>query len=165
MRNPGTPLYYIATMIPADNEDRARIFLHQQDREGYGFQTIEAGRDIPAAIDNCDRRGTFLLDSVTALLANEMFISGGKIYPEAYLKITDDLAGLLKIINNIIIVSDFIYSDADIYNELTESYRRGLAYIDRQIAALCDIVIEACAGIYIVHKGLDVFNRLSHELD
>jgi adenosylcobinamide kinase/adenosylcobinamide-phosphate guanylyltransferase len=50
-------------------------------------------------------------------------------------------------------VSDFIYSDAFIYDEFTENYRKSLAYIDRQCAQACDIVLEAYAGNIIAHKG------------
>ena len=38
--------YYIATMIPVDEEDRERIRRHVADREGLGFETVECGRDI-----------------------------------------------------------------------------------------------------------------------
>ena len=52
-----------------------------------------------------------------------------------------------------VVVSDSIFSDAAIYDEMTDGYRRGLAYIERQMAAQCDIVIECAAGGAIVHKG------------
>jgi hypothetical protein len=37
----GAPLYYIATMDPADEEDHARILRHRREREGWGFTTLE----------------------------------------------------------------------------------------------------------------------------
>ena len=153
MRKPNTPLYYLATMIPTDKEDEDRITRHKKDREGYGFETIEIGRDIFAAMQKCDNRGTFLLDSTTALLANEMFPLEGSARPDAYKKVTADLLQLLDRINSIVIVSDYIYSDAMIYDEQTEAYRRALAHIDKKIAAACDTVIEACYGTFITHKG------------
>ena len=153
MQKPETALYYIATMIPGDNEDETRISMHQKDREGMGFVTIEAGRNIDLAVVNYDKSGTFLLDSVTALLANEMFTSDSGFLPDVHLKVTNDLKELITTISNIIIVSDFIFSDAFIYDAMTDYYRRGLAFIDKQVAAMCDVVIEACAGNYIVHKG------------
>ena len=153
MRKPGAPLYYIATMIPADEEDRERIKRHQDDRESCGFETIETGRNILGALGKCDRRGAFLLDSVTALLANEMFLPGGEVVRDAYLKVSADLTQLLAGIGDMVVISDFIYSDAGIYDEMTEAYRRGLAHIDKQLARICDVVLEACGGIYIAHKG------------
>ena len=153
MRKPNAPLYYLATMIPADSEDETRITRHRQDREGCGFNTVEAGRDIVSAVDKCDRQGTYLLDSITALLANEMFMPDGRVEPDAYKKVADDLTSVLDRIDNMVIVSDFIYSDAFLYDDLTEAYRRGLAFIDRQMARICDVVLEACGGICIAHKG------------
>lgn len=69
----GNPRYYWATMEPVDEEDLARVQRHLEDRAGLGFQTVERGTDLPGALALLDPRGTVLLDSVTALLANEMF--------------------------------------------------------------------------------------------
>ena len=33
----GARLYYVATMIPHDEEDEARIARHIREREGWGF--------------------------------------------------------------------------------------------------------------------------------
>ena len=60
------------------------------------------------------------------------------------------LAGRLR---HIVFVSDYIYSDALAYGELTEAYRRGLAHIDRTLAAACDTVAEVSFGGRIVYKG------------
>ena len=38
----GGPLYYIATMIPRDEEDQARIRRHLQERAGWGFTTVRS---------------------------------------------------------------------------------------------------------------------------
>ena len=99
----GGPLYYIATMIPCDEEDRARIRRHREDRAGWGFETIEQGRNIK------------------------------EIFDKAY-------------------VSDYIYSDAVIYDELSEDYRRGLGYIDRALAGICDRVTEVAYGQLFDYK-------------
>ena len=70
-------LYYIATMISSDIEDDERIKCHRQEREGWGFTTIEQPRNIEDILLKCDSDGSFLLDSLTALLANEMFSANG----------------------------------------------------------------------------------------
>ncbi len=147
----GGPLYYIATMIPHDDEDRARIKRHIEDREGWGFETIEQGRNIKEIFDKASEKGTFLLDSVTALLANEMFDSGD-IHTEAYLKIAEELEFIAGRASNIVFVSDYIYSDADIYDELSEAYRSGLGYIDRALAGMCDRVTEVAYGQLFDYK-------------
>ena len=148
----GTPLYYIATMIPHDDEDLARIRRHRQERAGWGFETLECGRDILACLEGADVHGAFLLDSVTALLSNEMFADSGmdESAPE---RIADALEAFVRRAPNTVLVSDFIFSDAMLYDEWTEAYRRGLATIDRCLAAACDNVIEVVTGQFIVHKG------------
>ena len=69
----GGKRYYIATMIPCDEEDRQRIRHHIADRDGLGFETLEQGRDIARCLKRADPGGSFLLDSVTALLMNELY--------------------------------------------------------------------------------------------
>ena len=119
-------LYYLATMIPHDEEDRARIARHVESRAGLGFQTVECGLSLEKGLQDADPEGSYLLASVTAL------------------------AGRLR---HIVFVSDYIYSDALAYGELTEAYRRGLAHIDRTLAAACDTVAEVSFGGRIVYKG------------
>ena len=165
INKPGTPLYYIATMIPMDSEDESRVARHRLERDGWGFETVEAGHDIAASIDRCDKKGTFLLDSVTALLANEMFSYDNEKHEfftdyDAYKKVAVDIIEVLNKLSDMIIVSDYIYNDAMIYDDVTEAYRRSLGYIDRQTARVCDVVLEFCCGSHIVHKGNEVFNGI-----
>lgn len=148
----GTPLYYIATMIPHDGEDDARILRHQQERDGWGFETLECGVDILSCLDKADANGSFLLDSVTALLSNEMFAPDG-IHMDAHIKIADELEKFISLAPNTVLVSDYIYSDAMIYDELSEAYRRALAYVDKRLAKCCDNVIEVVNSQIILHKG------------
>jgi adenosylcobinamide kinase/adenosylcobinamide-phosphate guanylyltransferase len=59
----------------------------------------------------------------------------------------------LSQVKNIVIVSDYIFSDACKFDSITEAYRRGLAMIDRELAKTSDLVLEACMGLFIAHKG------------
>jgi len=147
------PLYYIATMIATDHEDRERIVRHQQERDGWGFVTIEQPKNIGCILDKCNDSGSFLLDSLTALLANEMFSSSGDIDENAHERIATELLQVLSKLENIVIVSDFIYSDAMQYDPFTEVYRKSLAALDRLMAKNCDVVLEAAYTQIIVHKG------------
>ena len=148
----GTPLYYIATMIPRDHEDDARIARHRQERAGWGFETLECGADILSCLDRADPAGAFLLDSVTALLSNEMFTPQG-IRTDAPERVAKALEAFVRRAPKAVLVSDYIFSDTMLYDELTEAYRRGLAAVDRRLAAACDNVIEVACGQFIVHKG------------
>lgn len=147
--------YYVATMIPYDDEDRNRIKKHISERADKGFITVEAGRNVASCLERADSDGTFLIDSTTALLLNEMF-------PFTHCENADEKAadrcidGLLKIADNsknAVFVTDYIYSDAALYDEFTEDYRASLAFIDCALAKKCDAVIELCAGNVIFHKG------------
>ena len=146
--------YYVATMIPVDEEDHQRIRRHVADRAGLGFETIECGGDILSCL-NYDKNGAFLLDSVTALLQNVMFPPerNYEMDLQAAEKCAEDVVSFAKSVANAVIVSDYIYSDARRYGESTECYRRCLANIDRRLAQVSDTVIEVSAGQLIFHKG------------
>ena len=156
-----SPIYYLATMYPKDKEDFERIDRHRKQREGYGFETFEIPININECLKKCDSKGVFLLDSVTALLENEMFKLDGTIDEYAYMKVTKDLVSLLKSVKSIILVSDYIFSDAEIYESLTEKYRMGLGAIHRKIADLCDIVIEVSYGNLIIHKDVFIYENFA----
>ncbi len=152
-RELGVPLYYLATMIPVDDEDKARIQRHLKEREGWGFDTIEQGLNICDCLNGStvtgqpvDDNGVFLLDSVTALLMNEMFKLDGTIDTEAAERLATELTEFASKTGNTVFVSDYIYSDATLYEELTEKYRQGLAMLDRTLAKKCDQVIEVAYG-------------------
>ena len=149
------PHYYVATMIPADEEDRDRIRRHIEDRDGMGFETIEISRNISTCLETADRKGTFLLDSVTALLLNVLFPDplNSDMDVKAAARCADEVVELALSVKNAVIVSDYIYSDAARYDEVTETYRRCLADIDRKLVAVSDTVIEVSAGNLILHKG------------
>lgn len=144
---------YVATMIPSDGEDRARIAKHIESRAGLGFQTLEVGRNIASCLEGVGGGATYLVDSVTALLANEMFLPDGSVHPEAAALCIRGLTEIAKQAENAVFVSDYIYSDAVRYDALTENYRAALASVDRALAAVCDTVVELCAGNLICHKG------------
>ncbi|MDR1962836.1 MAG: bifunctional adenosylcobinamide kinase/adenosylcobinamide-phosphate guanylyltransferase [Planctomycetaceae bacterium] len=147
------PLYYWATMVPGDDEDWQRIEKHRHDRKNWGFETLEISKNILSVPEKYNVNGTFLLDSVTALLANEMFTENGTIVADAPQKLSHELTLLVERLNNIVFVSDFIYSDAYCYDASTEEFRKGLALIDRQLAGVCETVLELSGGMAIVHKS------------
>lgn len=147
------PLYYIATMKPVDEEDRARIKRHIEEREGWGFITIEQPCNILEILNGEYCQGAFLLDSVTALLSNEMFRQDGTIDFDAPKRLAKELTEFAKATGNTVFVSDFIYADGKNYDNLTEEYRKGLAYIDKILAAHCDKVYEVTySSIINYHK-------------
>lgn len=146
------PLYYLATMIPHDQEDRERIARHVASRAGKGFLTVECGLHITDALAGLDCSGSFLLDAVTSLLSNEMF-QGDKVDLSAGERVALELCALAEKVGSIVFVSDYIYSDAIRYDDFTENYRSALALCDRELAKVCDTVVEINLGVPILYKG------------
>jgi len=147
-------------MKAVDSEDDERILRHQNERDGWGFTTIEQPKNIEVILTTCNPNGSFLLDSLTALLANEMFSPNGDFNEIAYERIAEGLTQVLSEINNIVIVSDYIYSDAFIYDNFTENYRKSLAMLDRLAAKHCDVVLEAAYTQIITHKGKGLLDAI-----
>lgn len=148
---PGRPLYYLATMSPGDDEDRARIRRHRAERAGWGFQTIEQPRDMASAAERV-RGGVVLLDSVTSLLSNEMFPQG-EYRPDAEKTAFSGLQALLEAAADILLVSDHLFSDALLYPEWTEAFRRAQGHLHQRLAKECDLVIRVRYGLLDVIKA------------
>lgn len=148
-------LYYVATMIPCDSEDRARIARHVQNRAGKGFQTLEVSRAVETCLSLAEPDATFLLDSVTALLLNELYPNPESETPDpdAVSRCEAGLLSLAKNAANAVFVADFLYSDAIRYDRFTETYRASLARLSLTLARVSDTVIEFCAGLPFFHKG------------
>ena len=147
--------FYVATMIPYDAEDRRRIALHIEERAGKGFGTLEAARDIGSCVERGGRDAAYLVDSVTALLLNEMYPGSydADPDPEAAERCRAGILRLAREAEHAVFVSDYLYSDAVRYDAFTENYRRDLASLDRTLAEISDVVIELAAGIPVLHKG------------
>jgi adenosylcobinamide kinase / adenosylcobinamide-phosphate guanylyltransferase len=67
----GGPVTYVGTALPGDPELEERIALHRQDRPA-GWSTLEAGRDLPAAVGAIAAGTTILLDGLTLWVAAVM---------------------------------------------------------------------------------------------
>lgn len=147
--------YYVATMISSGAEDDERIYRHIADRQGMGFETIECFKNILDCLEEADADSVFLVDSVTALVQNALFPVEKDYQMDlpAAQRCADELVAFAQKVRSVIFVSDFIYSDAQVYDESTEAYRRCLAQVDRRLAEVCQTVVEVVAGQYIVYKG------------
>ena len=151
----GGKLYYVATMISSGKEDDDRIRRHIADRDGMGFETVECFRNIMDCLKTADKDGVFLVDSVTALIQNSLFPveNNYEIDLSAADRCADELVEFAKTVRHAVFVSDYIYSDAEMFSESTEQYRKCLASIDRRLAKVCNTVVEVSAGQPIIHKG------------
>ena len=151
-------LYYVATMISTGAEDDERIKKHVENRKDLGFETIELKyriEDLADIIRKDENPPSFLVDSLTALLANEMFRvdDKGDFYVDhgAATRVQRGLSVLLdechKSGASIVFVSDGIYSDSIIYGDETVEYQKGLAQLEQLISKRADEVMETTAGV------------------
>ncbi len=146
----GAPMYYWAAMEPVDAEDGARVLRHREEREGWGFITVERGRELSA--QPLLPEAAVLFDSATALLANEMF--GALGFDSASVeRAEEELLRLSETVRHFVCVCDDIQRDGMKYEALTEEYRRGLAHICRGLANEFDCVCEVSCGVPRVIKG------------
>ena len=141
------PRIYLAAMQVFDEESRARVERHRAMRAGKGFETIEA----PTALWNTDlpAGATVLLEDLSNLLANEMFSpeGGGS---EAALR---GVQSLLVRCENLILVTNEVFSGGTDYAGETEDYLAELAWLNRALAAEADTVAEVVCGLPNVLKG------------
>lgn len=144
-------MIYWATMQPLDSEDEDRIAAHLLDREGWGFTTIECGRALESAFDRVPNDSAVLLDSVTVLLANEMFSEN--IDEQAGARTAQSLLALGEHVHTLVCVCDELWREEEAYGEGTVLFRRQLAEVCRKLVEEFDVVCEVVAGILHVWKG------------
>ena len=136
---------YIATMKAYDKEDEERIQRHIEKREGLNFITLEVQRNLHEIVNNFEVKDTILIDSITSLLTNEMFI-GNEIIKNPSINILNGLKKIMNKAENIVIISDYIFNDSIEYDEVTESFKKELAIINKELVKISDKVIECSFG-------------------
>ncbi|MDR5587985.1 MULTISPECIES: bifunctional adenosylcobinamide kinase/adenosylcobinamide-phosphate guanylyltransferase [Clostridium] len=151
---------YIATMSPYDDEDKKRIEKHIISRFGLGFVTLEQFRDLNETIKYINEKDTILIDSITSLLTNEMFIKNDIIKCPS-LKIISNIKEIIDTVKNVVIISDYIFNDSIEYDEISENYKRELGKINKELAKICDTVIECSFSNVKVHKGNNLLSELA----
>lgn len=139
----GGRLIYLATMQPFGAEAEKRIERHKAMRSGKGFETVEAFTAAQCA--SVPDRSTVLLECVSNLLANEMFSVGGD-YVES---VKECIKALSRRSNNLIAVTNEIFSDGICYDQETVNYIRAMAEINRYLFSVADSVTEVVYSIPI----------------
>ena len=149
--------YYVATMQCHDEETRTRISRHRALRSGKGFLTIERdldlqGLSLPDPISGKPGSGekvSVLLECMSNLAANEMFDPRGA-GADALWQIQLGIDSLLKQCDNLVVVTNEIFSDGVTYSEETAAYQQLLGQINRFMAARADEVVKVVCSIPVV---------------
>lgn len=147
--------YYIATMQVYDSESEKKVERHRLLRSGRGFLTIEQPVDIQKAAEKLeDGEKTALLECISNLTANEMF-SGKE--PETEKAVTEKIVnGILRLnreLTHLVIVSNNVFEDGNVYDRTTMAYIRAMGRINEKLAELADEVAEVVVGIPLMIKS------------
>ena len=149
-RSASAEKYYIATMRPWGAEGAARVKKHRAMREGKGFQTIEAFHTLEEL--NLPEWGSLMLECMSNLLANEQFELGGTD-GEILARVQRGIQNLMAQTEDLILVTNEIFSDGCPYDADTIRYIRLLGNINIWLAGQADAVTEVVYGIPIRQKG------------
>lgn len=153
---------YIATMKPWDEECEKRIERHRRLRSFKGFETIEQYRGLKD-LDLKRKPGektAVLLECMSNLVSNELFGLEEGSEPEnlglkcraAEASIAAGIEGLKAQADDLILVSNEVFSDGDSYSRETNLYRELLGRLNQSIAEAAGQVTEVVAGIPIMLK-------------
>ena len=150
--------YYIATMQIYDEEGKRKVERHRMLRGGKGFSTIEQPVDIGKAAEKMEAEDrTALLKYISNLTANEMF--SGEV-PGTEEAITEKIVGGIAVLNreltHLVIVSNNVFEDGNVYNKTTMAYIRAMGRINQKLAEMADEVVEVGVGIPIVIKNKNI---------
>lgn len=146
---------YLATARHYDGEMTRRIRIHQQQRAGKGFVTVERCRDIGQgnAYFNYEQQDTVLLDCLGTLLMNEYFDSTQNNFQTIQDKLVKDILSLKEQVSNLIIISNEVFSDGISYDKPVEEYIRILGGLHIALVQHSDAAIECAYSCYEIHKG------------
>lgn len=156
--------YYIATMMCFDEESRKRVERHRKMRAGKGFETVERYLNLKELEFSCETgkkcneekkgsRSTVLLECMSNLAANEMFDPMGS-HENAAAEIKTGIDRLLGKCDNLVVVTNEIFSDGIEYDSETCEYLRILGEVNCYMAKLADEVVEVVYGIPLHCKTL-----------
>ena len=150
--------YYIATMQVYDAEGERKIERHKKLRDGKGFSTIEQPVDIGKAIgEMADGERAALLECISNLTANEMFTGEEPKTEEVVVKkIIKEIKNLSKELTHLVIVSNNVFEDGNVYDKTTMAYIRSMGRINEKLAELADEVVEVVVGIPLLVKAENV---------
>ena len=150
--------YYLATMQVFDEEGKKKVSRHQRLRKNKGFLTIEQPIDIEKALPKIKAGSSVLLECISNLTANEMFLNENpEKNPRSCKEVTDSVVegiqSLKQKTGHLVIVTNNVFEDGINYEEGTMEYLRVIGSINEKLADMADEVIEVVVGIPLVIKG------------
>jgi adenosylcobinamide kinase / adenosylcobinamide-phosphate guanylyltransferase len=140
------PWTYLATAEAGDEEMSARIAAHRA-RRGSQWRTIEAPRDLAAALKSCHTRPV-LVDCLTLWLSNLML---------AEADIDAEIGRLERTLADasapVVLVANEVGSGIVPDNALARRFRDQQGSLNQRLAARTDRVVLIVAGLPLAVKG------------
>lgn len=136
---------YIATMYPADEECRNKIARHRRMRAEKNFDTVECYKSLSKLM--LPENSAVLLECMSNLAANEVFGGGREALINCADGIVRDVIKLTGRVQEMVVVTNEVFSDGNTYDESTRHYLRQLGKINREMAAQAETVTEVVYGI------------------
>lgn len=143
----GRPVY-VATAEAWDDEMAARIAAHRESRAQDGWRTVEAPRDLPAALACVQADEAVLIDCATMWLTNLILAEADMPAAEAAL-----MAALAACPAPVVIVTNEVGQGIVPENALARAFRYAQGGLNRRLAARADRVVLVAAGLPLVLKG------------
>ena len=142
---------YIATMHPYDEESHKRVARHRKMRAGKGFETIECY----TGLKNLDfpENAVVLLECMSNLVANEMYDPSGA-GENAEESILAGIHKLQKASDDLVVVTNEVFSDSMTDNPEMEEYLKLLGKLNLRMGERADLVTEVVYGIPVERKDI-----------
>jgi adenosylcobinamide kinase/adenosylcobinamide-phosphate guanylyltransferase len=135
------PWIYVATAETLDDEMARRVAEHRA-RRGDGWQTVEAPRNLPQALDDAPEGAPILVDCLTLWLSN-LLLADAVIDREC-----DKLdAALSRRRGAVVMVANEVGLGIVPDNALARRFRDAAGRLNQQMAARADSAIFVAAGI------------------
>ena len=141
------PRLYIATAEARDDEMRARIAQHQQDR-GPDWRTLEAPHDLPATLASARPEEVVLLDCATLWLTNRMLAEADLEAEAAAL-----IAALVACAAPVVVVTNELGWSIVPENALARRFRDAQGRLNQRLAEAAGLAVAVIAGLPVALKG------------
>jgi adenosylcobinamide kinase/adenosylcobinamide-phosphate guanylyltransferase len=143
----GAPRVYIATGEAWDEEMRAKIAAHV-DQRGPGWRTIEAPLDVAPALASVAADEVALLDCATMWMSNQMLAENDLDAETA--RLLDALAACK---GKLVVVSNEVGMGIVPENALARRFRDVQGRLNKRLAAAADTVLFVAAGLPLTLKA------------
>ncbi|MCW8843254.1 MAG: bifunctional adenosylcobinamide kinase/adenosylcobinamide-phosphate guanylyltransferase [Rhodobacteraceae bacterium] len=143
----GAPRVYIATGEAWDDEMRAKIAAHV-DQRGPGWRTLEAPLDLAPALASVTADEVALLDCATMWMSNHLLAENSLEAETA--RLLDALAACK---GKLVVVSNEVGMGIVPENALARRFRDAQGRLNKRLAAAADTVLFVAAGLPLTMKA------------